>query len=302
MTPVTRNLLFQRRQKRRVRRMAWCLAMSPAGAVGRSVPWDAGRSAGVQSWQDCAAMRSRAAGHDKMLAKCVPQRSTVARCCRSVFSGGDPWQLFRFMRSRRGLGREKRPFLAAYRRRASEMSRLRQDIRAMHPKSPANSRLGIHRAKILPGRGPFRCAGPSDHARRADLATPRRRRTAPGRQADAICRSPSDTRGTSEMPQLQWHPWRSFPADAPRPAAFPATQANIETRRALAVVHWAESACHQHFVNAKSTAIFEHDNTRLKAAIPPKPRQHVHRFAVHAPHFAIFRPVVHVCILEQVFV
>lgn len=113
---------------------------------------------------------------------------------------------------------------------------------------------------------------------------------------------PSGTRGTSEMPQLQWHPWRSFPADAPRPAAFPATQANIETRRALTVVHWAESACHQHFVNAKSTAIFKHNSTRLKAAIPPEPRQHVHRFAVHAPHFAIFRPIVHVCILEQVFV
>ena len=83
---------------------------------------------------------------------------------------------------------------------------------------------------------------------------------------------------------------------------FPAARANVEARRALAVVHWAESACHQHFVNAKSTAIFEHNNTRLKAAIPPEPRQHVHRFAVHAPHFAIFRPAVHVCILEQVFV
>ncbi len=83
---------------------------------------------------------------------------------------------------------------------------------------------------------------------------------------------------------------------------FPAARANVEARRALAVVHWVESACHQHFVNAKSTAIFEHDNTRLKAAIPPEPRQHVHRFAVRAPHFAIFRPIVHVCILEQVFV
>ena len=206
------------------------------------------------------------------------------------------------MRSRKGLGREERQFAATYRRHASKMSWLRQDIRAVHPKSPANGRSGMHRANILPGRGPFRCAGPSDHARRADLATPRRRRTAPGRQADAICRSPSGTRGTSEMPQLQWHPWRGFPADAPRTAAFPATQENVEARRALAVVHWVESACHQHFVNAKSTAIFEHDNTRFKAAIPPEPRQHVHRFAVHAPHFAIFRPAVHVCILEQVFV
>lgn len=38
----------------------------------------------------------------------------------------------------------------------------------------------------------------------------------------------------------------------------------------------------------ESTAIFEHDNTRLKAAIPPEPCQHVHRFAVRAPHFASF--------------
>ena len=260
------------------------------------------RSADVQSWQDCAAMRSRAAGHGKMLAKCVPRRPTVARYRRGAFSGGDPWQLFRFMRSRRGLGREKRQFAATYRRHASKTGWLRQDMRAVHPKSPANSRLGIHRAKILPGRGPFRCARPSDHARRADLATPRRRRTAPGHQADAICHSPSGTRGTSEMPQLQWHPWQGFPADAPRPAAFPCHPDECRSGRALAVVHWVESACHQHFVNAKSTAIFEHDNTRLKAAIPPEPRQHVHRFAVHAPHFTIFRPAVHVCILEQVFV
>ena len=83
---------------------------------------------------------------------------------------------------------------------------------------------------------------------------------------------------------------------------FPATQANVEARRALAMAYRTETACHQHLVNAESTAILEHDNARLKAAIPPEPRQHVHRFAVHAPHFAIFRPVVHVCILEQVFV
>ena len=83
---------------------------------------------------------------------------------------------------------------------------------------------------------------------------------------------------------------------------FPATQANVEARRALAMAYRTETACHQHLVNAESTAILEHNNARLKAAIPPEPRQHVHRFAVHAPHFAIFRPVVHVCILEQVFV
>ena len=99
--------------------------------------------------------------------------TSLARSRRGAFPGGDPWRLFRFMRSRRGLGREKRPFLAVYRRRASETSRLRQDMRAVHPKSPANGRSGMHGAKILPRRGPFRCAGPSNHARRADLAVVR---------------------------------------------------------------------------------------------------------------------------------
>ena len=74
--------------------MAWCLAMSPAGAVGRSVPWDAGRSAGVQSWQDYAVVRSRTLAGGKMLAECVPQRSTVARYRRDAFSGCRPWQYF----------------------------------------------------------------------------------------------------------------------------------------------------------------------------------------------------------------
>ena len=36
---------------------------------------------------------------------------------------------------------------------------------------PCKSPWRIHRAKILPGRGPFRCTNPSNHARRADLAT-----------------------------------------------------------------------------------------------------------------------------------
>lgn len=43
----------------------------------------------------------------------------------------------------------------------------------MYPKCPANRLSGIHRAKILPRRGSFRCTDPSNHARRADLAIPR---------------------------------------------------------------------------------------------------------------------------------
>ena len=106
----------------------------------------------------------------KMLPRCIFGRQSVASF---AFLGGDPWQLFRFMRSQGGLGREKRQFAATYRRHVSKMSWLRQDMRAMHPKSPANGRSGMHRARILPRRGPFRCARPSNHAQRTNLAIPR---------------------------------------------------------------------------------------------------------------------------------
>ena len=84
----------------------------------------------------------------------------MARFRHGAFPGGNPWQFFRLMHLRGGFGRENRQFAARFARHASEMSWLWQDMRAMHPKSPANSRLGIHRAKILPGRGAFRCTAP----------------------------------------------------------------------------------------------------------------------------------------------
>lgn len=145
---------------------------------------------GAWRWRDCALMRSRALADgkmpakcvppvfdgDKVLARCVPGRFAVARFRRGAFPGGNPWQFFHSMYPKRGLGRENRPFLARFARHASEMSWLWQDMRAMYPKSPANRRQRIHRAKILPGRGTFRCTGPSNHARRANLAI--RRQTA----------------------------------------------------------------------------------------------------------------------------
>ena len=184
-----------------MRRMAWCLTMSQARAVGRSVV-GTGRSTGVRPWQDYAAMQSKALADGKMLAKCVPPASgsgkisllcvpglsPTARYRRGVFPGSQPWHFFRLMRSRRNLGREKRRFVATFRRHVSEMSWFWQDMRAMHPKSPANSRLGIHCAKTLPRRGPFRCTRPSNHARRAYLAMPRRRHTRPAqkRSSEAV--------------------------------------------------------------------------------------------------------------------
>ena len=132
---------------------------------------------GTRRWQDMREMRSRATGSGNILARCVLECLAVARFRRGAFPGVTPWQVLRSMHPESGLGRENRQFVARFARHASEMSWLWQDMRAMYPKSPANRRWRMHRAKILPGRSPFRCTNPSNHARRADLAI-RRRRTA----------------------------------------------------------------------------------------------------------------------------
>ncbi len=121
-------------------------------------------------WQDSAAVRSRAPCRGKISPRCVPGRLPMAKCSRNAFPGGNPWQVLRSMHPKSGFGRENRQFVAAYCRRVFKMSWLWQDMRAMHPKSPANRLSGTHGAKILPGRTPFRCTDPSNHARRADLA------------------------------------------------------------------------------------------------------------------------------------
>ena len=168
-------------------------------------------------------MRSRATDSGNILARCVPERLSVARFRRGAFSGGNPWQVLRSMHSESGLGRENRQFVTRFARHASEMSWLWQDMRAMHPKSPASSCLGIHRAKILPGRGAFRCTGPSNHARRADLAIrrsakpperprPRHRRTV--RAARARSPGPRNTAREAAPPSL---PGQQVPPAVPAP-------------------------------------------------------------------------------------
>ena len=117
----------------------------------------------VRRRQDFAVVRSWAAVRGNILARCVPRWPSVAIFRRGAFPGGYPWQYSRFMHPRRGLGREKRPFLATYRRHVSKMSWLWQGMRAMYPKSPANRLSGMHSAQILPERGPFRRTGPSNH-------------------------------------------------------------------------------------------------------------------------------------------
>ena len=143
--------------------------------AGRAAVIWCGASPGARPWQDFAAVRSRATGSGNTLARCVPKCLAVARFRRGAFPGGNPWQVLRSMHPKSGLGRENRQFAARFARHASEMSWFWQDMRAMHPKSPANRLSGTHGAKILPGRGAFRCTDPSNHACRANLAIRRRR-------------------------------------------------------------------------------------------------------------------------------
>ena len=104
---------------------------------------------GVLPWQDSAAVRSRASIRGKFCAPCIPKAASDGKIASSR-------QDSRAMHPKTGW--------------------LWQDMRAMHPKCPANRRWRIHRAKILPGRGTFRCTDPSNHARRANLAIVRRMR------------------------------------------------------------------------------------------------------------------------------
>ena len=153
--------------------------ISPRCVPGCSTMAKCSRNAlpSVRRWQDCAlmrswsdwqwqyscAMRSRALCRGNISPRCVPGRQSVA-----IFSShasqkwprtgriASSWQDSHTMHPKTGW--------------------LWRDLRAMHPKCPANRRRRIHCAKILPGRGAFRCTGPSNHARRANLAIVRRMR------------------------------------------------------------------------------------------------------------------------------
>ena len=235
----------------------------------------------VRQWQDFALVRSRAAIRGSFFASCVPEGASDGKSAPS-------WQHIAAVHPKRaGFGKIFAPCIRKAPQtgvRGYTARRSCQEGALFAARAPQI----MHGAQILPR--------PDDAEQRRGVRRTRYAAAPVAPVAPARCRSPSGTRGAR---RTRGGVFQLMLQDQLR---FPAARANVEARRALAVVHWAESACHQHFVNAKSTAIFEHNNTRLKAAIPPEPRQHVHRFAVHAPHFAIFRPAVHVCILEQVFV
>ena len=164
----------------------------------------------------------------------------MARLRPDAFPGGNPWQFFHSMYPKRGLGREKGGFVARSARHASKTSWLWQDVRAMYPKSPANRRWRIHRANILPGRGPFRCTGTSNHARRADLAIRRRRTTlAPATSVppNSASRPQSQHRPHGAAALGTRHPAQRQTALAPatprRPRAPAAPKRNSGTNRAV---------------------------------------------------------------------
>ena len=165
-------------------------------ALGRLVVAIFSRDAfpSVYPWQYSATVRSRAAIRDNFFASCIPKAASDGKIASS-------WQDSRAMHPKTGW--------------------LWQDMRAMHPKCPANRRRRIHRAKILPGRGAFRCTGPSNHARRADLAVrrsakppersrPRRRRTVRAARA----RSPGP-RNTAQEAAPSSPPGQQVPPAAP---------------------------------------------------------------------------------------
>ena len=148
----------------------------------------------VYPWQYSATVRSRAAIRDNFFASCIPKAASDGKIASSR-------QDSRAMHPKTGS--------------------LWQDMRAMHPKSPANRLSGTHGAKILPGRSPFRCTGPSNHARRADLAVrrsvkpperprPRRRRTVRAARA----RSPGP-RNTAQEAAPSSPPGQQVPPAAP---------------------------------------------------------------------------------------
>ena len=113
----------------------------------------------VRRWQDFAVMRSLLVSNGKILAESFPNQSSVARYWSKASPNNHPGHDFHFMYPKRELGRKYRPFVATYRRYVSKMSWFWQDLRAVHPKSPANHCLRIHRVQILPGRAPFPVRG-----------------------------------------------------------------------------------------------------------------------------------------------
>ena len=84
----------------------------------------------------------------------------MARFRHGAFPGGNPWQFFRLMHLRGGLGRENRQFAARFTRHASEnglaLARYARHASEMLRKSPPEDTP----REDLAGKGPFSLHGP----------------------------------------------------------------------------------------------------------------------------------------------
>ena len=89
----------------------------------------------------------------------------------NAFLSGKSWQYFVAVHPRRGPGREKRPFVARYRRHACEMSWFWQDMLPHVFKMPCKAPFGNTSRGYLAIKAPFSRPNPSNHAQWANIAT-----------------------------------------------------------------------------------------------------------------------------------
>ena len=128
-------------------RGAWCRSAWARGAFG----------AGVRSWQDYALMRSQAFDDGKMLAKCVLGRQSMASFALHASR----------KRPRTGKSPVRGKILAPCIRKRAGSGRICAPCIRKAPQTAFRERTA--RRSCQEG-GAFRCTGPSNHARRANLA------------------------------------------------------------------------------------------------------------------------------------
>lgn len=134
----------------------------------------------------------------------------------------------------------------------------------MHPKSPANRLSGTHGAKILPGRTPFRCTDPSNHARRANVAI---RRPAPNRPS---ARNPGAAE-QREPPELDRTTQETQPGGSAPVASWAASTASSSRGAATALCQHQPVACRpgEQLRHCRQRLLWRQHPRRHRPADPP---------------------------------
>ncbi len=112
-----------------------------------------------------------APGHGKVSPRCVPVLPAMARYRPDAFPCCRPWQDIAPMRSRRGLGREKTPVRGNISPACIQMQLILARYARHASRKPRRAPLGNTPREHLAAKGRFRRPKPSNHARRANLAT-----------------------------------------------------------------------------------------------------------------------------------